>query len=55
MDRGAWWATIYDSQRVRHDLSTKLHQQHELLEGKDCVPSQLSPAASMEQTETLEE
>ena len=27
MDRGAWWATVQGSQRVRHDLATK-QQQH---------------------------
>ena len=27
MDRGAWWATVHGSQRVRHDLATK-RQQH---------------------------
>ena len=23
MDRGAWWATVHGSQRVRHDLASK--------------------------------
>ena len=23
MDRGAWWATVYEVTRVRHDLATK--------------------------------
>ena len=23
MDRGAWWATVHESQRVRHDLATE--------------------------------
>ena len=27
MDRRAWWATIYGSQRVEHDLATKQKQQ----------------------------
>ena len=26
MDRGAWWATVYGSQRVRHDLVTEQQQ-----------------------------
>ena len=26
-DRGAWWATVHGSQRVRHDLSTKPNHQ----------------------------
>ena len=25
MDRGAWWATVHGSQRVRHDLMTRQH------------------------------
>ena len=25
MDRGAWWATVHGSQRVRHDLTTRQH------------------------------
>ena len=25
MDRGAWWATVHGSQRVRHDWATSLH------------------------------
>jgi len=28
MDRGAWRATVHGSQRVRHNLTTKLQQQH---------------------------
>ena len=55
MDSGAWWATVYGgTKRVRRDLSTTSHR-HELLEGGDCVPSSLSPAASMEQTGALGE
>ena len=27
MDRGAWRATVHESQRVRHDLATKQQQQ----------------------------
>ena len=26
MDRGAWWATVYGSQRVRHNLATEQQQ-----------------------------
>ena len=26
MDRETWWATVYDSQRVRHDRVTKQQQ-----------------------------
>ena len=28
MDRGAWWATVHEITRVRHDLVTKEQQQH---------------------------
>ena len=27
MDGGAWWATVHELQRVRHDLATKQQQQ----------------------------
>ena len=28
MDRGAWQATVWVTERVRHDLATKQQQQH---------------------------
>ena len=34
MDRGAWWATVHGSQRVKHDLETKQQQQYHIL--KSC-------------------
>ena len=30
MDRGAWWATVLGSQKVRHNLATE-HTQKELI------------------------
>ena len=29
MDRGAWWAAVYGSQRVGHSLVTKQQQQQQ--------------------------
>ena len=26
MDRGAWWATVHEVKRVRHDLATEQQQ-----------------------------
>ena len=34
MDRGAWWAIVHGSQRVKHDLETKQQQQYHIL--KSC-------------------
>ena len=28
MDRGAWWAIVHGSQRVRHDLATEHAHMH---------------------------
>ena len=36
MDRGAWWATVHGSQRVRHDLETKQQQQQHYHLLKSC-------------------
>jgi len=27
-DRGAWWARVYGSQRVRHDLAVEVQQRY---------------------------
>ena len=29
MDRGAWWATVHELQRVGHDLVTKQQQEQQ--------------------------
>ena len=51
MDRGAWWATVYRVESVRHDLATKTTTTSKKtttshLESQDIEQAPLSPSSS---------
>ena len=45
MDRGAWWATVHGSQRLRHDLVTNTFTLHTIITSKGL--EQLIPKCEM--------